>query len=98
MVLYVLNETLIYRFNYWNQGLRQGMRYRDGLYTHLQSYPIHERSKAYSYAFEEMERGVHSCITVSQFEYNVWASLLNSRDSFYPLSKEVECLPASLRL
>jgi hypothetical protein len=71
----VLDETLVHQFNYWNQGIRRGMRYRHELYTLLQSYSLQERLKAYALGFEQAELGEGVCITVSKTSYVVWLGL-----------------------
>lgn len=78
MVPYVLDETLVCLFNYWNQGIQQGMRYGNELYSLFRSYSSHERSAAYALAFEESEKGKQVCITVSSHKYQIWVQLKSS--------------------
>jgi len=72
---FVLDECLVSRFKYWNAGIRQGMRHNNELYTLFQAFSINERLKAYAVGYEQTEKGVNVCITVSRQSYCVWLSL-----------------------
>lgn len=72
---FVLDESLVCLFTYWEQEILQGMRYGDELYTLFQSYPTQERLKAYQSASEQVEIGIAVCITVSKTSYCVWLNL-----------------------
>jgi len=71
----VVNETLVYPFKYWNEGIQRGIRYSNEIYAYMQSYPVSERLKAYEMAYEQAEQGATVCITVSKTHYSVWLNL-----------------------
>ncbi|NJL55876.1 hypothetical protein HC928_12300 [bacterium] len=71
----VVNEVLIYKFTYWNQSLKTGMRYGNELYTLFQSYSIEDRLKANDVAYEHISKGIQVCITVSKTHYTIWLNL-----------------------
>lgn len=71
----VLDESLVHRFKYWNEGVQQGISHRNELYAHLQSYSANERLKAYETAYKQAEEGYIVCITVSKTNYSVWLNL-----------------------
>jgi hypothetical protein len=76
----VIDESLIYPFNYWNQGIQKGMRYGVELYTHIQSYGFDQRLQAYADGCTWAEKDVKACITVAQYGYSVWVSLRSLQD------------------
>jgi hypothetical protein len=71
----VINESLVHRFKYWEEGIHQGIRYNNELYASIQSYPTTERLKAYETAYEQARQGHSVCITVSKAHYEVWLNL-----------------------
>lgn len=71
----VINETLVHRFNYWDEGIHQGIRYGSELYTCSQTYPLTERLKAYEMAYAQAKQNHSICITVSQTHYTIWLNL-----------------------
>jgi len=75
MLPYVLNETLVCQFKYWNQTIRQGMRYNQEFYTLKQFFAVEERIQAYGLALKLCNEGHTACITVSQACYGVWIRL-----------------------
>lgn len=73
--LLVVDESLVQLFNYWNQGICQGMQFNNELYALVQSYPHTRRLDAYATAYEHAERGATICITVSKTYYRIWLNL-----------------------
>ncbi len=71
----VLDECLVNRFKYWKEGIQQGMCHNGELYTLLQEFSADERLRAYAMAYEQTEKGVEVCITVSKKSYCVWLRL-----------------------
>jgi len=81
MLPYVLDETLVRFFNYWDQQkIQRGMQYDHELYTHLKAYPLSDRLSAYTVAFQHIETGYSVCITVSKQGYDVWRCLRKKFD------------------
>lgn len=76
----VINESMVYLFNYWHEGICKGIRCGNELYAFLQSYPLHDRMKAYEIAYGKIEQGVMACITVSKTHYSIWLSLRSQND------------------
>lgn len=76
----MIDEKMATFFQYWDEGLRSGMRYQNDLYTLFATYPLQERLRASTVGCEQTERGVKVCITVSKTAYSVWLNLrsLNS--------------------
>ncbi|XGV98708.1 MAG: hypothetical protein ACAF41_07160 [Leptolyngbya sp. BL-A-14] len=68
-------------FKYWNDGIKQGMRYGSELYTHAQSYSASERLKAYDAAYGHIAQGSTVCITVSKTHYSLWLCLRSRNGS-----------------
>lgn len=71
----VIDESLVSHFKYWKEGIRQGIRFNNELYSYSQSYSVNERLKAYEMAYQQTEQGVAVCITVSKSHYTIWLSL-----------------------
>jgi hypothetical protein len=71
----IVSETLVHQFTYWNQEIQRGICCNNELYTHLQSYTLTERQKAYALGLEQAERGQRVCISVSKTSYTVWLGL-----------------------
>jgi tRNA G18 (ribose-2'-O)-methylase SpoU len=71
----VVSESMVHVFNYWHEGIQKGIRCGNELYAFLQSFPLHDRMKAYEIAYEKVEQGVMACITVSKTHYSIWLSL-----------------------
>lgn len=75
MFLSVVNESRIRPFKFWNQGIHQGMSYNSELYVLFQSYSLEEELKACTAGYQQTEKGLKVCITVSQTHYSLWLSL-----------------------
>lgn len=73
--LVVTKENLIFRFNYWCNGIREGMTYQNELYVCLAKYDVKDRMVAYAKAYERAEEGAVICISVSDTAYTLWANL-----------------------
>lgn len=72
----LLAEGLIHRFNFWfDDGMRQGMRYGDDLYELAYEFNARSRSEAFQSACELMRHEISAVITVSLTRYTVWVSL-----------------------
>jgi hypothetical protein len=71
----VVSESMVQFFNYWQEGVQKGARCGNELYAFLQSYPLHDRMKAYELAYGKLEQGIAACITVSKTHYSVWLNL-----------------------
>jgi len=71
----VVNETQVTPFKYWNEGIQEGISCNNELYTHFHAYSIYDRLKAYDVAYEQNDRGIDVCITVSKTHYIIWLSL-----------------------
>ncbi|MDX2217272.1 MAG: hypothetical protein SFY66_28655 [Oculatellaceae cyanobacterium bins.114] len=72
---FMVHESLVSRFTYWDVKLRFGMQYGVELYTLFQSYPIEDRLKASDVACEQTLSEIQVCITVSKATYSVWLNL-----------------------
>ncbi len=71
----VVDESCITRFNYWDQGICQGMRLNQELYTCFQCFTSALRFKAYDVGHAFVEKGIAVCISVSEMGYCVWLNL-----------------------
>lgn len=71
----VIDESLVCLFKYWQQGIQEGMRHSQELYSLLQTYPLNDRTAAYVTANKQAALGLEVCITVSKYHYRVWLKL-----------------------
>jgi hypothetical protein len=71
----IVNESLVHQFRYWDNQIKVGMRYRNELFTLLQSYPIDDRLKASDLGCEYQRQGIEVCITASKSTYSIWLNL-----------------------
>ncbi len=71
----VVDESFITRFNYWDQGIREGMTLSNDLYTCFQCFTSALRFKAYDVGYSFAEKGIAVCISVSDMGYCVWLNL-----------------------
>lgn len=71
----VIHEHLVHRFKYWNQCVRDGMRFKTELYEYCEAYHLTDRLKAYSVGCEYANTGKLVCITISNREYIIWLGL-----------------------
>jgi hypothetical protein len=87
----VVSESLVHSFKYWHEGMQQGIRYGNELYSHFWSYPATERLKAYDIAHEHAEQGMDVCITVSKTHYSIWLGLrsLNRAKALTPVNNRL---------
>jgi hypothetical protein len=75
MLPQVISHKLVHLFKYWHNGIQQGMRHGNHLYTYVRSYPLHERLQAYDLSGDLANRGIPTCITCSEQQYTIWISL-----------------------
>ncbi len=75
LAVVVVDESCITRFNYWDQGICQGMTLRNDLYTCFQCFTSALRFKAYDVGYSFAEKGIIVCISVSDAGYCVWLNL-----------------------
>ncbi|NJL47498.1 MAG: hypothetical protein HC929_08425 [Leptolyngbyaceae cyanobacterium SM2_5_2] len=68
-------EDLVSPFKFWNEGIHDGMLFRNDFYTCLQRFAITDRLQAYAKANEESNRGLKVCVTVSKTHYTVWVEM-----------------------
>ncbi|MFQ4138068.1 hypothetical protein PGN35_017290 [Nodosilinea sp. PGN35] len=71
----VIQESLVYRFRYWNETVQEGMYFNNDLYTYFQAFPVASRLTAYATAYEQIQQGNSVCITVSESRYILWLCL-----------------------
>ncbi|MCS6814042.1 MAG: hypothetical protein NZ772_10805 [Cyanobacteria bacterium] len=71
----VINEQLVTRFHYWQDGIQQGMSYNHELYALVEEYERFDRLRAYEVANECSMNALDTCITVSSSSYAVWVGL-----------------------
>lgn len=75
MLPLIVVEELISTFKFWNQGIHDGMLYRNDFYIGLQQFPLADRSQAYRQATQESNKGFKVCITVSKTHYTIWVEM-----------------------
>ncbi|HZG37312.1 MAG TPA: hypothetical protein VEZ50_01410 [Nodosilinea sp.] len=75
MLPLIVVEDLISAFKFWNEGIHEGMLYRNDFYVVLQQFALAERSQAYSHATEASNEGLKVCVTVSKTHYTVWVEM-----------------------
>ncbi len=71
----ILNEALITRFKYWENGIKEGMNYRGQLYQFSQFFAAGDRLKAYQSGCQLCEGGLSAVITAEAKGYSLWVSL-----------------------
>lgn len=71
----VIDEQLVTRFHYWQDGIRQGMSYNYELYGLVEEYKQFDRLRAYEVANDYAVNAVDTCVTVSGNSYAVWVGL-----------------------
>lgn len=75
MLPLIVVEELISAFKFWNNGIHEGMHYRNDFYLSLRQFALAERSEAYHRATQESSKGLKVCVTVSKTHYTVWVEL-----------------------
>ncbi len=81
MLPLIVLETLVSPFKFWNEGIHQGMLYRNDFYEHFHQFAATERIAAYAKAIEVGNSGGKVCITVSQTHYTIWVEMRSRLDS-----------------
>jgi protein tyrosine phosphatase len=72
----VINESLVSTFKYWlNDHIEEGMRYRNELFRRSARFKKDRRQNAFDFSWELSQKGVNVVITVSDYQYTVWADL-----------------------
>lgn len=75
MLPLIVVEELTSPFKFWNQGIHDGMLYRNDFYFGLQQFPLADRLQAYRQATQESNKGFKVCITVSKTHYTIWVEM-----------------------
>ncbi|WP_035984588.1 hypothetical protein [Leptolyngbya sp. KIOST-1] len=75
MLPLIVVEELISAFKFWNDGIHDGMFYRNDFYVSQYQFPLAERSEAYHRATLESNKGFKVCVTVSKTHYRVWVEM-----------------------
>lgn len=75
MLPIVAHESTVTCFDYWDGGIKRGMRDLKDLYTHVKSFALSDRTEAYDASNELAQKGVAVCLTVSKDSYSLWVSL-----------------------
>ncbi|MEB3355773.1 MAG: hypothetical protein VKK04_03445 [Synechococcales bacterium] len=75
MLPMLVDESLIRRFKYWHDGIRDAMIFRSQIYICCDSYPVTERVDAFEIAALFSSRKYPACITVSDAHYIVWRNV-----------------------
>jgi hypothetical protein len=72
----VVPQDAVYVFCYWQDGLQEGMRYKNELYRLVGRYPAEERLAAYGKSAELIDQGKELCMTTARgMEYSLWQAL-----------------------
>lgn len=82
MLPLVINENIVQLFNYWNEGIKEGMNHKGELYAHVRSYPSDARLQAYELGCAMAQKGMQICVTCSQSGYKVWMNMKSSMTAF----------------
>jgi hypothetical protein len=73
---FVVSEDQISRFFYWQDGIQEGMRYKNELYTLVGRYSADDRLAAYDKSAELIDQGKELCMTTARgMEYSLWQAL-----------------------
>lgn len=72
---FLVNDEMVTRFTYWDDGLCHGMRYADELYRYVSSFTAEKRLDAYTLSDSLREAGETVCLTVDPNKYLVWKAL-----------------------
>lgn len=75
MLPIIAHESTVTCFDYWDGGIKRGMRDLKELYTHVKSFALSDRTEAYDASNELAQKGVAVCLTVSKDSYSLWVSL-----------------------
>lgn len=75
MIPSVIKEDLVTLFNYWNDGLQEGMALSGNLYACVRAYSTESRLDAYQLGCKLAEKGMQVCVTCSSSRYTVWMDL-----------------------
>jgi hypothetical protein len=71
----VVPESIISRFKYWDDDVKDGMFFQDKLYTCINQFALQKRLVAYEKGCEISEQGFNVCITVTESRYVLWQEL-----------------------
>lgn len=75
MLPLIVVEDLISAFKFWNEGIHEGMLYRNDFYVSRFQFALAERAQAYHRATQESNKGFKVCVTVSKTHYTVWVEM-----------------------
>ncbi|MFQ4138459.1 hypothetical protein PGN35_019280 [Nodosilinea sp. PGN35] len=75
MLPLIVVEELTSPFKFWNQGIHDGMLYRNDFYVSLERFPLADRLQAYRQATQESTNGFKVCVTVSKTHYTIWVEM-----------------------
>lgn len=75
MLPLIVLEDLISAFKFWNEGIHEGMFYRNDFYVSLEQFALADRVEAYHQATQKSTNGFKVCITVSKTHYRVWVEM-----------------------
>ena len=66
-------------FKFWFNGkVNTGLRLRNSLFRHVQSYPNQQRDQAYALGYALAQQNIATIITCSPKNYKVWVDLKTS--------------------
>jgi hypothetical protein len=85
----VVQADLISRFRYWDEGVHEGMFFKNEIYTYFQSFSASDRLRAYAIAYELIDQGNTVCISAAQTDYSIWLCLRSQPRSVPSLKQTI---------
>lgn len=71
----VISDSQISRFNYWDSSIKEGMFFKDQIYTLVKQFDSENRLKAFTQGCQICGQGIPACITVTNSNYTLWQGL-----------------------
>lgn len=85
----IVLETLVSPFKFWNEGIHDGILYRNDFYDYLHQFSATECMAAYAKATEVSNSGYKVCITVSQTYHTIWVEMRSRLEQQSPAKQDL---------